>query len=199
VTIARVLPAFLSGLAIIFLVAALSGCGGSDDSASSADTTTSAGTTTSGDATALDGWAAGFCQAIASWEGTVKTTKAQLDNSQADFASASQAISSANQALVGSLGGLGTPPAPASTDAKNAIDELSTNLQDESGQIEQTLNTTFHTQSQIATASAQVRSSISKMNADISKTVTELQALPNEEGWKQSFQNVPACKAVANG
>jgi septal ring factor EnvC (AmiA/AmiB activator) len=199
-TVAPGFRIFGCGVVTLALVAAFSGCGGSDGgSGSSADTTTSGVTTTAtGNATALDGWASGLCQAIASWESTVKTTSAKIDNSQADFNSASQAISSANQALTGSLGGLGTPPAPASTEAKDAIDELSTNLQDESASIKQALNGNFSTQSQIATASARVRASISKMNASISKTVADLKALPDKEGWKKSFQQVPACKIVAN-
>jgi hypothetical protein len=199
-TIARIFRIFGCAVVTVALVAAFSGCGGSDGrSRSSAGATTSSITTTAtGTATPLDGWASGLCQAVASWESTVKTTSAKIDNSQADFNSASQAISSANQALTGSLGGLGTPPAPASTEAKDAIDELSTTLQDESAAIEQALNGNFSTQSEIATASARVRASISKMNASISKTVADLKALPDKEGWKKSFQEVPACKIVAN-
>lgn len=199
-TIAPTLRIFGCGVVTLALAAAFSGCGGSDGgSDSSAGATTSSVTTTAtGTATPLDGWASGLCQAVASWESTVKTTSAKIDNSQADFNSASQAISSANQALTGSLGGLGAPPAPTSTEAKDAIDELSTTLQDESAAIEQALNGNFSTQSQIATASARVRASISKMNGSISKTVADLKALPDKEGWKKSFQQVPACKIVAN-
>ena len=199
-TIARTFRIFGCGVVTFALVAAFSACGGSDGgSGSSAGATTPSVTTTAtGSATPLDGWATGLCQAIASWESTVKTTSAKIDNSQADFNSASQAISSANQALTGSLGGLGAPPAPASTEAKDAIDELSTTLQDESAAIKQALNGNFSTQSEIATASAKVRASISKMNGSISKTVADLKALPDKEGWKKSFQQVPACKIVAN-
>ena len=187
-----------TGFVIILLSAALSGCGSNDDSGSSAGTTTS-GKGASENATTLDAWAAGLCQGVASWQQTVKTTSAELDNSQADFASASQAISPANQALLASLEGLGTPPAPATADANQVIDELSTNLQRGAGDIQQTLNQRFSTQSQIASASAQVRASISKMNADISKAVTELKALPEQQGWKKSFQRTPACQIVAKG
>jgi hypothetical protein len=156
-----------TGFVIILLSAVLSGCGSNDDSGSSASTTTSgASGGASENATTLDAWAAGLCQGVASWQQTVKTTSAELDNSQADFASASQAISSANQALLASLEGLGTPPAPATADANQVIDELSTNLQDGGGEIQQTLNQRFSTQSQIASASAKVRASITKMNAE---------------------------------
>jgi hypothetical protein len=199
VTVARGVRIFGCGFAALALVAAFSGCGGSgDDSGASAGTTTlSTSTSSGGTATPLDGWASGLCQAVASWQSTVKTTAAKIDKSQADFASASQAISSASQALVGSLDGLGAPPAPASAQAQDTINELSTNLQNESGQIQKTLNTRVTTQSDIDKASAQVRASIAKMNASISKAVSDLKALPDEEGWKKSFQSVPACKIVA--
>jgi len=187
-----------TAFAFILLSAALSGCGSNGDSGSSASTTTS-GKGASENATTLDAWAAGLCQGVASWQQTVKTTSAKLDNSQADFASASQAISPANQALLASLEGLGTPPAPATADANQVIDELSTNLQQGAADIQQTLNQRFSTQSEVASASAQVRASISKMNADISKAVTELKALPEQQGWKKSFQRTPACQIVAKG
>ena len=121
-----------------------------------------------------------------------------MANSQADFESASETITSANQALVGSLEGLGAPPAPATSQAKNVTDELSANLEEESGEVEQALSG-VSTQSEIVKASTQVRASISKMNGYISKTVAELKALPDEEGWKQSFHQVAACQTVANG
>ncbi len=35
------------------------------------------------------------------------------------------------------------------------------------------------------------------MQSDISNTVTELKALPDEEGWKEAFEQVPTCQAVA--
>jgi hypothetical protein len=181
---------FGSGVVTLLLVAALSGCGSSGNSGS--DT----GKTTSGNATALDEWARGLCQAVASWQGTVKATSAKMAKSKADFASASDAITSENQKLVQSLSGLGSAPAPASTDAQDVIDTLSTNLQQQSGAIENALSGRA-TQSQIATASSQARTSIARMNADISKTVAQLKALPDKEGWKQSFQRVAACKAVA--
>jgi hypothetical protein len=198
VTMASAFRAFGNGLVFILLSAALSACG--SDSGSSAGTTTpSVGTTTSGRASSLDAWALGLCQAVASWDGSVKATSAQMANSQADFASASQAITSADQALVGSLQGLGAPPAPATTQAKDVINTLSTQLQQESGSISKALNEVVRTQSQITKASRQVRSSISKMNGDISKTVNDLKALPDQEGWKKAFQQAAACQTVANG
>jgi hypothetical protein len=199
VKVGRILRTVGFGVLVLSLVAAASGCGGSsDDSGSSAGTTLSTSTSAAGTATPLDGWAAGFCQAIASWQSTVKTTSAKIDNSQADFNSATQAIGAANQALTSSLGGLADPPEPTSKEAADEINQLSSTLQDETAAMKQALNSTFSTQSEINTASAQVRASITKMNAAISKTVTDLKALPDTEGWKKSFQSVPSCKLVAS-
>lgn len=193
VTDSRAFRTLGSGLLVVVLVAAaLSGCGSNDESGSND------GTTTSGDFSSLDGWAQSLCQSVAAWQGGVKKTSAKMANSQADFASASDAITSANQALVGSLDGLGAPPAPATTEASDAIERLSANLKGASGDIEQALSG-VSTQSGIVTASARVRASISTMDRDISNTVTELKALPDEQGWKQAFRQAAECRAVANG
>ena len=122
-------------------------------------------TVSSGTASPLDGWASGLCQAVASWQSTVKTTSAKIDQSQADYNSASQAIYSASQALTGSLSGLGAPPAPASTQAQDTINQLSSDLQEESGQIQKAISVRVSTQSEIDQVSAQVRASVAKMNA----------------------------------
>ena len=120
-----------------------------------------------------------------------------MANSKDDFAQAEQAVTSADDILVSGLHGLGTPPAPASTDAKQTIAGLLTKLEDTGGQIEQAASG-VSTQSQVVTATAQVKALISDMNGDISKTVTELQSLPDTEGWKAAF-DVPSCHGVAAG
>ena len=193
-TFSRALKILGSGLLVIVLAVALSGCGSDDDSESSGGTTT----TKSGTATSLDGWAQGFCTSVAAWERSIEKTRTKLSNSQADFASASEAITSANELLIESLQGLGTPPAPATTQAKDVIDELSADLEDGAGEIDQALTGNFTTQSEINSASSRARTSLSQMNSDISTAVTKLKALPDEEGWKQAFQDVAACQAVAN-
>jgi hypothetical protein len=88
--------------------------------------------------------------------------------------------------------------APASTDAKDAIDGLLTKLENEGGDIDEALSDEPRTQSEIVTATARVKAVISEMNSDISKTVTELKSLPDTEGWKAAFE-APSCRSVATG
>ena len=175
---------------------ALVACGGSSgDNASPPSTTT--GATTSGDESSLKGWAQGLCTSVAEWQATTKSTGAKMANSKDDFAQGEQAVTSADDILVSGLHGLGTPPAPASTDAKDAIDGLVTKLESTGGEIEQAASG-VSTQSEIVTASAHVKALVSEMNSDVSKTVTELKSLPDSEGWKAAF-DVPSCKSVATG
>jgi hypothetical protein len=187
----------LRGIVVATAALALAACGGSSgDEASRQSTTT--GTATSGDESSLEGWAQGLCTSVAEWQATTKSTGAKMANSTDDFAQGAQAVTSAEEILVSSLKGLGTPPAPASTDAKDAIAGLLTQLENKGGDIEQALIDEPRTQSQIVTDSAQVKALISEMNSDISKTVTELRSLPDTEGWKAAF-DVPSCRSVATG
>jgi hypothetical protein len=188
----------MRGIVVAMAALALAACGGSSgDEASPQSTTT--GTATSGDESSLEGWAQGLCTSVAEWQATTKSSGAKMANSKDDFAEAEAAVTSADDALVEGLEGLGAPPAPASTEAKEAIDDLSTELEQKAGDIQQALLEEPRTQSELVTATARVKALISEMNSDISTTVTELKALPDTEGWKAAFEQVPSCQGVATG
>jgi hypothetical protein len=177
-----------TGLVVVaFVAAALSGCGSDDESSSSAS-----------DKSPLQGWAQGLCTSVAEWQASIKSTSAKAASSVDDFAESEAAVISADNAFVASLEGLGTPPDPASTVAKDAIDELSTTLGDDAGGIMSAVSQ-VSTTAEIKTATAQVKALLSDMNSDISKTVTELKALPDTEGWKAAFEQVPACHGLGTG
>jgi hypothetical protein len=178
------------GILVVALVAAaLSGCGSDDEPSASEDSST-----TTGQSSSLDGWARGLCTTVATWQASIKSTN--MARSQTDFAEASETITEANGILNSSLEGLGTPPEPATSEAANAIDDLEAKLEESAGEIEQAL-TGVNTQAEIVTATSRTKNQISEMNSDISATVTELKALPDEQGWKEAFEGVPACQAVA--
>jgi hypothetical protein len=177
---------FGTGLLVVaFVGAVLSGCGSTDKPA------------TSGAVSSLEGWANGLCTSVAAWEASTKSTGAKMANSKYDFAQGEHAVTSADNHLVSGLRGLGTPPPPASTEAKDAIAGLLTKLENTSGEIA-AASSGVTTQSEIVKATNQVKAFISEMNSDISKTVTELKSLPNTEGWKAAFK-IPSCQGVATG
>ena len=189
-------------LVVAFVGALLSGCGSNEETATTGDVSPQEGSTettgTSRLESPLQGWASGLCTSIADWQASTKATGEKMANSKDDFAQGEQAVTSADDILVSSLKGLGTPPAPASAEAKNAFAGLLTKLEDEGGEIEQALVDEPRTQSEVVTATARVKALTSKMESEISKTVTELKSLPDTEGWKAAFSG-PYCRAVASG
>jgi hypothetical protein len=185
-------------LAIAFLGAMLAGCGSDDKKAAGGDSSETTRTTPTG-VSSLEDWADGLCTSVAEWQSSVKSTAASMAASKSDFAQGEQAVTSADNFLVSGLKGIGTPPAPASTDAKNAFDQLLTNLENDAGDIQQALLTEPRTQSEVETATARVKTLLTGMNSDIARTVTELKALPDTEGWKAAFKKIPRCHAVAAG
>ena len=187
----------MRGIVVAMAALALAACGSSSGGEASPQST-STGTATSGDESPLEGWAQGLCTSVGEWQATMKSTGAKMANSKDDFAQGEQAVTSADEILVSSLKGLGTPPNPASTEAKSAIAGLLTKLEDQGGDIEAALLDEPRTQGDIVKASARVKALISEMNSDISKTVTELKSLPDTEGWKAAFE-VPSCQGVATG
>ena len=189
-------------LVVAFFAALLSGCGSNEETATSGEESSQEGSTektgTSRLESPLEGWARGLCTSVAEWQATMKSTSEKMANSKDDFAQGEQAVTSADEILVSSLKGLGTPPTPASTEAKNAIAGLVTKLEDGGGDVEEALLDEPRTQSEVVTASARVKALTSEMDSDIAKTVTELKSLPDTEGWKAAF-DVPYCRAAATG
>jgi hypothetical protein len=188
----------MRGIVVAMAALALAACGGSSGGEASPQSTTT-GTATSGDESSLEGWAQGLCTSVAEWQATTKSTGAKMANSQDDFAQGEQAVTSADEILVSSLKGLGTPPAPASTEAKDSIARLLAKLEILAGDIQQALLEEPRTQTELVTDSARAKALIAKMNSDISNTVTELKSLPDTEGWKAAFAQVPSCQSVATG
>ena len=187
----------MRGIVVAKAALALAACGGSSGGDAAPQSTTT-GAATSGDESSLEGWAQGLCTSVGEWQATTKSTGAKMADSKDDFAQGAQSVTSAEDLLVSGLKGLGTPPAPASTDAKDAIATLSTQLENTGGDIQQALLEVPRTQSEVVTDTARVKALIATMNSNISKTVTKLKSLPDTEGWKAAF-DVPSCKGVATG
>jgi hypothetical protein len=175
-------------LVIAFVGALLSGCGSTNEP------TTTEKPATTGHESSLQGFAQGLCTTVGEWQASTKSTSAKMANSKDDFAQGQQAVGSADAFLLTGIERLGTPPAPASAEAKDAIAGLLSKLEDGSGEIKQA-GSAVSTQSEIVKATARVKGLISEMNSDISKTVAKLKSLPDTEGWKAAFK-VPSCKAV---
>ena len=116
-----------SSCAVLVAVALLAaGCGGSSDSASS-------------DATPTAEWADGLCSAITTWTSSLTTIGDTLKGgnlSKDSLTSAVDEAKSATETFTSDLESLGKPDTEAGQQAKDAVDQLSTEIQADMTKIE---------------------------------------------------------------
>ena len=115
-----------AALIVVALAGVAAGCGGSSDEQT--------------DPTAA--WASGFCSAITTWTDDLHGITQQFTDtsnlSQDGLASAAEDARTSTDQLVSSLKDLGAPETDSGQEVKSALDTLSTTLDAETAQIQQT-------------------------------------------------------------
>lgn len=100
----------------------LAGCGGDNDGGSSADS-----------------WANSVCGDLSTWKDSLQSTAAAFSGgqlSQAQVQDAADEISNATEQLVGDLKDVGTPDTESGQQAKDALDQLSSELQTDLAEVQ---------------------------------------------------------------
>jgi hypothetical protein len=162
------------------LVAA--GCGGSSSNESSAEE-----------------WAGGLCSALTTWTSSVKSAANSLKGNPSEdgLKSAAGDINSASDTLVGDLKDLGKPDTKAGQDAKDAVDQLSSEVEDDVQEIQSTVDKVSGVQGVLAAASS-VSATLSKMGNQINSAASKLDSADPSGELKQAFQDSPACKSLTS-
>ena len=162
------------------LVAA--GCGGSSSNESSAKD-----------------WASGLCSALTTWTSSVKSAATSLkgDPSEDGLKSAAGDIKSASDTLVGDLNGLGKPDTKSGQDAKDAIDQLSSEVEDDVQEMQSAVDKVSGVQGVLA-ATSSVSATLSKMGDQINSAASKLDSADPGGELKQAFQKAPACKSLTS-
>ena len=162
------------------LVAA--GCGGSSSNESSAKD-----------------WASGLCSALTTWTSSVKSTanSLQANPSKESLKSAAGDIKSASDTLVSDLKDLGKPDTKAGQDAKDAIDQLSSEVEDDVQEMKSAVDKASGVQG-VVTAASSVSATLSKMGNQINSAASKLESADPGGELKQAFQNAPACKDLTS-
>jgi hypothetical protein len=170
----------LAALVLSFLLVA--GCGGSSSNESSAEE-----------------WAGGLCSALTTWTGSVKSSANSLKGnlSEDGLKSAAGDIKSASDTLVGDLKDLGKPDTKAGQDAKDAVDQLSSEVEDDVQEIQSTVDKASGVQGVLAAASS-ISATLSKMGNQINSAASKLDSADASGELKQAFQDAPACKDLRN-
>jgi hypothetical protein len=166
--------------ALLLIPALLTGCGSSSSNSSSeAD------------------WAQSFCSALGQWKSSVTTAAQTLTDTgnltQNKARDAVNSISSANNALVDDLKGLGKPQGSNGAQAKADVQQLSDQLKSDADKIENTMKGVTSVQDLLGAVTSMAGVASSAANS-VSNTITELKSLDQE--WKQAFENSDACKSL---
>jgi hypothetical protein len=169
-------------LAVVAVVAVLAaGCGGSDDSSS--------GTT----ATAT--WADGLCSAITTWKSSITSIGDTLKNgdlSKDALTSAVDDAKSATDTLASDLGSLGKPDTEAGQQAKESVDQLSTDLKDDMTKIQDAVDGVSGV-SGIVSAVSVISSTLVTAGNQVTSTISDLKNLDAKGEIEDAFKQSSSC------
>ena len=176
-----------TAVAALVALLLLAGCGSSNENASESTTATPAS------------WADSLCGAFATWKTTLTSTASSLQNggtpTKSQLEQAANTVSDATAKLSSDLKALGPPPKTGSTEAKAAVQDLSTQLQSSADQIKSATKNVSGANGVLQAASA-VSTAFASMSTDILSTVAKLQSLNATDEWKQAFADSQSCQSL---
>lgn len=166
---------------VVVAVILASGCGGSSDTSSATD------------------WANNFCSALTTWTSSVKSAANSLKGNPSEdgLKSAAGDIKSASDTLVDDLKDLGKPDTKAGQDAKDAVDQLSSEVEDDVQEMQSAVDKASGVQG-VVTAASSVSATLSKMGTQINSAASKLDDADPSGELKQAFQESSACKSLTN-
>jgi len=177
-------------IAIIALAASLAlvaaGCGGSDESSETSATVE---------------WADGFCTAITSWTDSLQ----QIGDEFADPSSLNQEgldqaandIREATQTLVDDLEGLGAPDTESGQEVKDAIDELSTTLEGDLTEIEDTVEGVSGL-TDLPGAVTSISTALSSLATAFSSTFQTIEDADVQGELEDAFNEADSCSEITD-
>ena len=166
--------------AALGLVAA--GCGGSKSQPTTAE------------------WVDGVCSSVVTWKNSLTSTAQSLQGgnlSEGSLKDAADEMKSATETLQSDLKDLGKPESESGQQAKESIDQLSSELNDGADSIKSSADDASDA-SGIVTATASITATIGTMATEISSTVKSLQQLDPGGELQTAFNNSSSCQEIKN-
>ena len=150
----------------------------------------------SSDTSSAEEWANKLCGAFTTWEGAIRSSASDLqsnpskDGLQTFADDADQATSS----FLDELKGLGKPDTQGGEQAKQELDQLSSELNSEVEKIKQSAEGVSDL-SGAASAVSVVSGSLVTMGNQVSSTVKQLQQADVDDELKQAFSSAESCQS----
>jgi hypothetical protein len=174
----------LALLPVALAVVLATGCGGGSSSSSSSPSPKD--------------WSNNLCTAITDWSNSVKKSGQSLQSggvSKDQLKQTTSDIKSATHKFAEDLKGLGKPNTASGQDAKDAIDQLATQVDSDVDELQKAADKASGSGASGAVAAASgIASTLSKMGSQISSAATKLQSADAKGDLQKAFQAAPACK-----
>jgi hypothetical protein len=148
-------------------------------------------------------WADGLCSAITTWSNSVKTAGESLKSgslSKGDLKKSTSEIKSATNQFADDLKALGKPNTDAGQQAKDAIDKLSTEINDDVDALQSAVNDAVEsgTTKGAVSAASSIATSLSTMSTQIGSAASKVQQADAKGELAQGFRDAPACKKLSS-
>jgi hypothetical protein len=178
-----------AALIVVALAGVAAGCGGSSDEE----------TSTAADPTAA--WASGFCSAVTTWKDDLQSITEQFTDtsnlSQDGLESAAEDARTSTQQLVDSLKDLGAPDTDSGAEVKSALDTLSTTVETETAQIQETAQGVTGITG-VPSAITEISASLSALLAAASDTVQTVEDADTTGELKAALEDSPDCANISS-
>jgi hypothetical protein len=146
-------------------------------------------------------WADGVCSAINTWTDSLRSTAQSLSGgnlSKDSLESAASDLKDSTAQLKDDLDGLGKPDLESGDKAKESVDDLSDNIQEDVDKIDGAIDDA-KSGSSLMTALTTVTSTISTMGTQVQSTFKELEQLDPGGELESAFKNASSCKSLTSG
>jgi hypothetical protein len=144
-------------------------------------------------------WADGVCSAITTWKSSIKSSADSLKGgnlTQDSLKSAGDDMTSASDTLESDLKDLGKPDTQAGQQAKDAIDQLSSDLKTDTDSIRTAVDDVSDL-SDVPSAAATVGSTLATMRSQVTSTVNSVEQLDGDGELQTAFQQSSACQQLS--
>ena len=145
-------------------------------------------------------WADGVCSAITTWECSTKSAGESLKGgniSKDSLESAADDVTSATETLESDLKDVGKPDTQAGQQAKDMVDQLSSELKTETDSIKSAVNDVSGV-SGIASAVGTISTTLMTMGNQVSSTLKSLEQLDPKSELQTAFQQSSSCKQLSS-
>jgi hypothetical protein len=147
-------------------------------------------------------WADGVCSAINTWTGSLTSAADSLKDSglsEDSLKSAADDVESATDQLESDLQDLGRPNTPAGQQAKDAVDQLSSQLKTDIDSIKSTVDGVSGV-ADVAAAAATVSDTAETMKTQVASTAASLEQLDAsaQAELQAAFQQSTACQQLSS-